>query len=67
MSMCAQIAIQIGPEEWAHAYVHFDGYPSQKSWDKSVRGQGNSGRQTIFATEPIQERKCPFTQHLRRQ
>jgi hypothetical protein len=24
----AQIAIQIGPEEWAHVYVHFDGYPA---------------------------------------
>lgn len=28
MSSRAQIAIQIGPEEWAHTYVHFDGYPS---------------------------------------
>lgn len=28
MSTRAQIAIQIGPEEWAHTYVHFDGYPS---------------------------------------
>jgi len=28
MSTRAQIAIQIGPEEWAHVYVHFDGYPS---------------------------------------
>ena len=27
MSTCAQIAIQIGPEEWAHIYTHFDGYP----------------------------------------
>lgn len=27
MSTRAQIAIQIGPEEWAHTYVHFDGYP----------------------------------------
>ena len=27
MSTRAQIAIQIGPEEWAHVYVHFDGYP----------------------------------------
>ena len=28
MSTRAQIAIQTGPEEWAHVYVHFDGYPS---------------------------------------
>ena len=28
MSTRAQIAIQIGPEKWAHVYVHFDGYPS---------------------------------------
>jgi hypothetical protein len=28
MSTRAQIAIKIGPEEWAHVYVHFDGYPS---------------------------------------
>jgi hypothetical protein len=27
MSTRAQIAIQIGPEEWAHVYSHFDGYP----------------------------------------
>lgn len=28
MSTRAQLAIQIGPEEWAHTYVHYDGYPS---------------------------------------
>ena len=28
MSTRAQIAIQISPEEWAHVYVHFDGYPA---------------------------------------
>jgi len=28
MSTRAQIAIQTGPKEWAHVYVHFDGYPS---------------------------------------
>jgi hypothetical protein len=28
MSTRAQIAIQIGPEEWAQIYVHYDGYPS---------------------------------------
>lgn len=28
MSTRAQIAIEIGPEEWAHIYTHFDGYPS---------------------------------------
>ena len=28
MSTRAQIAIQIGPEEWAHVYVHFDGCPA---------------------------------------
>jgi len=28
MSTRAQIAIQIGPEEWAHTYVHYDGRPS---------------------------------------
>ncbi|SEO20737.1 hypothetical protein SAMN05216227_10612 [Pseudorhodobacter antarcticus] len=28
MSTRAQIAIQIGPEEWAHIYAHFDGYPA---------------------------------------
>ncbi|WP_247651326.1 hypothetical protein [Roseovarius autotrophicus] len=28
MSTRAQIAIQLGPEEWAHTYVHYDGYPS---------------------------------------
>ena len=28
MSTRAQIAIQIGIEEWAHVYVHFDGYPA---------------------------------------
>ena len=28
MSTRAQIAIQLGPNEWAHTYVHYDGYPS---------------------------------------
>ena len=28
MSTRAQIAIQIGPDDWAHTYVHYDGYPS---------------------------------------
>ena len=28
MSTRAQIAIQIGPEEWAHIYTHYDGYRS---------------------------------------
>jgi len=28
MSTRAQIAIQTGPPEWAHIYVHYDGYPS---------------------------------------
>ncbi|WP_296644744.1 hypothetical protein [Roseinatronobacter sp.] len=28
MSTRAQIAIQIGPEEWAHIYTDYDGYPS---------------------------------------
>ena len=28
MSTRAQIAIQTGPDEWAHTYVHYDGYPS---------------------------------------
>jgi hypothetical protein len=28
MSTRAQIAIQTGPEEWTHVYVHFDGYPA---------------------------------------
>jgi hypothetical protein len=28
MSTRAQIAIQIGLEEWAHVYTHYDGYPS---------------------------------------
>ena len=28
MSTRAQIAIQIGPEKWAHIYCHYDGYPS---------------------------------------
>jgi hypothetical protein len=28
MSTRAQIAIQIGPEEWTHVYIHYDGYPS---------------------------------------
>jgi hypothetical protein len=28
MSTRAQIAIQTGPDNWAHVYVHFDGYPS---------------------------------------
>ena len=27
MSTRAQIAIQTGPEEWAHVYCHYDGYP----------------------------------------
>ncbi|MFN4159472.1 MAG: hypothetical protein ACK4GO_13850 [Gemmobacter sp.] len=27
MSTRAQIAIQIGPDEWAHIYAHYDGYP----------------------------------------
>jgi hypothetical protein len=28
--MCtrAQITIQTSPEEWAHVYVHYDGYPA---------------------------------------
>ena len=28
MSTRAQIAIQIGPEEWVHVYCHYDGYSS---------------------------------------
>ena len=28
MSTRAQIAVQTGPEEWAHVYIHYDGYPS---------------------------------------
>ena len=28
MSTRAQIAIQIGSDQWAHIYCHFDGYPS---------------------------------------
>ncbi|SFK76920.1 hypothetical protein [Shimia haliotis] len=28
MSTRAQIAIQTGPEEWAHVYTHFYGYPA---------------------------------------
>ena len=37
MSTRAQIAIQTGPEEWAHTYVHYDGYsrhmlPSLAPW-----------------------------------
>lgn len=28
MSTRAQIATQTGPEEWAHVYIHYDGYPS---------------------------------------
>jgi hypothetical protein len=28
MSTRAQIAIQIGAEEWVHVYCHYDGYPS---------------------------------------
>ena len=28
MSTRAQIAIQIGPDEWAHVYVHRDGDPA---------------------------------------
>ncbi|MFD1509137.1 hypothetical protein [Lacimonas salitolerans] len=28
MSTRAQIAIQIGPDQWAHVYCHYDGYPS---------------------------------------
>ena len=28
MSTRAQIAIQTGPEEWAHVYIHSDGYPA---------------------------------------
>lgn len=28
MSTRAQIAIQTGPDEWAHVYVHYDGYPA---------------------------------------
>jgi hypothetical protein len=27
MSTRAQIAIETGPREWAHVYVHYDGYP----------------------------------------
>ena len=27
MSTRAQIAIQTGPDAWAHVYVHYDGYP----------------------------------------
>ncbi len=27
MSTRAQIAIQTGPEKWAHVYIHYDGYP----------------------------------------
>jgi hypothetical protein len=28
MSTRAQIAIQVGREEWAHIYTHYDGYAS---------------------------------------
>jgi hypothetical protein len=28
MSTRAQIAIQTGPDKWAHVYCHFDGYPA---------------------------------------
>ena len=28
MSTRAQIAIETGPEEWVHIYVHYDGYPA---------------------------------------
>jgi hypothetical protein len=28
MSTRAQIAIEVRPGEWAHTYVHYDGYPS---------------------------------------
>ena len=28
MATRAQIAIEIGPERWAHVYVHYDGHPS---------------------------------------
>ena len=28
MSTRAQIAIQIGPDKWAHVYTHYDGYSS---------------------------------------
>lgn len=28
MSTRAQIAIEVGPGEWAHVYVHYDGYPA---------------------------------------
>ena len=28
MSTRAQVAIQVGPEAWAHIYTHYDGYPS---------------------------------------
>ena len=27
MSTRAQIAIEVGPREWAHVYSHYDGYP----------------------------------------
>lgn len=27
MSTRAQIAIEVGPGEWAHVYSHYDGYP----------------------------------------
>jgi len=37
MSTRVQIAIQTGPEEWAHVYVHYDGYlehmlPALAAW-----------------------------------
>ena len=28
MSTRAQIAIEVGSEDWAHVYVHYDGYPA---------------------------------------
>ena len=28
MATRTQIAIQTGPEQWTHFYVHYDGYPS---------------------------------------
>ena len=28
MSTRAQIAIQTGPDQWAHVYTHYDGYPN---------------------------------------
>jgi hypothetical protein len=50
MSTRAQIAIQIRPEEWAHVYCHYDGYP-----EHMLRALVNWSPAEILAAKEIRQ------------